>query len=352
MNPGPPPLRVLVVTNMYPTPAAPYYGVFVKEQVDALRELGVEAGLEIHLGRESKWNYARGLASLTRRLRRERWDLIHSHHTFTTLTALAARRLAGRGRGPRRIPIIESFHEGEVFDPRGRWRGHLRHSAWLKALALRRADFVLPVEKNMIRAALAAAGAADAEVEAERIPHQVLPAGIDLERFGPGDAQGARRRLGWDGEGPLLFFPYAPGKPAKRDDLARAAFAIVRRTHPGAQLVVGGAIPYAAMPDAIRASDVLLILTDYEASPTIVKEALACERPVVATDVGDIRACYGDLPGVVVTPAEPEAIASGIDRALALPAGSACGGRERLIARGLTLPATARRLVEVYRELI
>ena len=131
-------MRVLVVTNMYPTDEAPYYGIFVKEQVESLRRLGIEVDVEVHLGRASKWRYLSGLFSLTRRLRAGNYDLIHSHHTYSTVLALAARRL-----GRRRPPIVQTFHEGEVFDPHRSRRRHLRNALTLKAFALRRVDCTL-----------------------------------------------------------------------------------------------------------------------------------------------------------------------------------------------------------------
>src|SRR5436309_2881638 len=101
-------MRVLIATNMYPTPDRPYLGIFVQEQERSLRALGVEIEGAAHVAGRTRANYLRGLRDLTARLRASRFDLIHSHHTYSTLLALAARRLAGRP-----IPLIETFHESE-----------------------------------------------------------------------------------------------------------------------------------------------------------------------------------------------------------------------------------------------
>ncbi len=332
-------MRVLVVTNMYPYEAAPYYGIFVKEQVEALWRLGVEIDVEAHLGRISKWRYLTGLRSLVGRLRGGRYDLIHSHHTYSTIMALAARRLSGKC-----LPIVQTFHEGEVLDPQRGRRRHLRSSMRLKAFALRRVDAVIPVERRMLGAVLGA--------EAERIPSQVIPPGVDLDRFNVEDPREARRRLGWSGEGPFIFFPYAPGKPAKRHDLAQAAFERFRAGHPEAKLIIGGQIPHDQMPATIRASDVLLILTDYEASPMIVKEALASERPIVATDVGDIREYFGDLSGVLLTDGRADNTAAKLDQAIEIVARDAFGGRERLRELELGVDQSAGRVFAVYEGLL
>ena len=71
--------RVLVVTNLWPTDADPSYGSFVKAQMESLRPLGVEFDVLFINGRESKWNYFRGVRQVRRQLRAKRYDLIHAH---------------------------------------------------------------------------------------------------------------------------------------------------------------------------------------------------------------------------------------------------------------------------------
>lgn len=335
-------MRILIVTNMYPTAAAPYLGAFVRQQELSLRRLGVEVEVAAHIGRASRWNYLRALPDLARRLRAGAFDLIHSHHTYSTILALAARRLSGR-----RPPLVETFHESEIFQ-RGTRLGEdalrrMRHWRGLKGWALRRADFVIPVQRDMIRVVLG-------PDEAARIPARVIPAGIDLAQFQPEPPEAARQRLGWGSGGPVVFFPCDPAKPEKRYDLARAGFDRFAQRHPGARLVVGGGVPYERMPDHLKAADVILHPTDFEASPTAIKEALACERPVVATDAGDIRECYGDLPGVRLCDWTAEDVALKLEEALAVH--PPYGGRARIESLGLGLDQVAQRLMDVYEEVL
>jgi len=334
-------LRILIATNMYPVPGAPYYGVFVQLQEQSLRRLGMEVDVDVHLGSESRWNYFKGVPQLARRLRAKDYDVIHTHHTYSTLVALAARRLAGR-----RVPIVETFHESDIFH-RGVDYGQdlvrrLKYSHRLKAWALRRVDFAIPVQRDMLRVVLGDA--------AERVPSRVLPVGLDLERFTPGDRRAARERLGWDPGQCVIFFPCDPKKPEKRHDLAQGGFDLFARERPGARLVVGGKIPAEQMTDTIRAAAAILLPTDYEASPSAVKEALACERPVVSTDVGDVRECYGDLAGVLICDWTAQDVAAKLRRAVVAPI--PFGGRQRLIDLGLGLEESARKLIEVYEEVL
>ena len=100
-------MRVLVVTSMYPTPAHPALGGFVRDQVDALRE---QPGLEVELfviepGGNGRW--LRAARELRRRYRDTRFDVVHAHHG---LTGWSARALRG-------TPLIVTFHGTDLSHP-------------------------------------------------------------------------------------------------------------------------------------------------------------------------------------------------------------------------------------------
>jgi glycosyltransferase involved in cell wall biosynthesis len=344
-------VKVLVATNMYPTEKRPYLGIFVREQVESLRAIGCEVDVAAHVAEDTRWMYWKGLWALRRRMRRENYDLIHSHHTYSTVLALVARQLEGRASGERRLPIVMTFHESEIFrrgvdygqDPLRR----LKYSMRLKSWALRGADRVIAVQRKMVGRVLGEA--------AGEVMQTVIPAGIDLERFAPGDRGAARRRMDWPEAGVCVLFPCDPAKPEKRADLAQSGFELWKQTLPPAErelawLELGGGIDYGRMPDAIRACNVVLTPTDYEASPTVIKEALACERPVVSTDVGDVREAYGGLAGVRMCDWTAESVAAALRDALAVE--GPFGGRERLIERGLGLEQVARQVEGIYREVL
>src|SRR5436190_557229 len=94
------PLRVLTVTNMWPTDEWPQFGIFVKRQVDGLRDAGLDVDVLFVNGRGSKSNYARGFPELASALRRRRYDLVQANYVFSGLIA----------RSQRRHPIVLTHH--------------------------------------------------------------------------------------------------------------------------------------------------------------------------------------------------------------------------------------------------
>src|SRR5207248_6018684 len=94
------PVRVLLVTSLCPTAAHPERGRFVADQVEALRELGVD--VELFTFEPGALNYARAARALRRRHGAERFDVVHAHHGLGGWTARALGRRSG--------PLVVTFH--------------------------------------------------------------------------------------------------------------------------------------------------------------------------------------------------------------------------------------------------
>ncbi len=329
------PLRVLLVTNMFPSARHPSYGIFVAEQVRSLREAGLDVEVFFFSPRETRLNYGLVLPRLVRTLRSKRYDLLHTHHTYSLLLVELARRLA---RTP--IPVVVTNHEGEALDAVKETRtwhptSKLRHSLAIKRFAAQRADFTIFVSRQLSAAI------------SQSIPHDVIPCGVDLGLFRPLDRQACRERLGLPRDAVVIFFPNNPRGRGKKFTLVEDTFNIVHARVPGSILVSAGGIPYDVMPIYYNAADVVLQASYYEASPTVVKETLACEVPLVSTDSGDTREIVEGVPYCFVCRDDPRDMA---DRTLMCLNRRATGGRERLVQRELGLSQVARRVIRVYQQ--
>ncbi len=306
-------LRVLVLTNMYPSPQHPAFGTFVAEQVESLRRRGLDMDVLFINPRDSKWNYARGPLLLRRRLASNRYELIHAHYVFCGLIAATQRR----------APVVLTHHGIEVL---AGW------TAPLSRLASRLAQATIVTSPAMAR----------------RLPGQaaVIPCGIDLEQFRPMPREEARRALGLPAEPRLVLFAGEP-RPEKRLDLAQAGVEALRRRWPGpVELIIAAGQPHQRIPLYMNACDVLILTSDYEGSPMVIKEAMACGLPIVSTDVGDVAEVIGDTEGCYICRQDAADISEKL--AMALAFGRRTDGRRRV--EHLSLDAVAERIHQLYEE--
>src|SRR5262249_48770749 len=129
-------LKVLTITNLYPSPAAPAYGSFIASQVQSLIAEGVAMDVDFIDGRRSRWAYARALPRIRRRLREGGYDLVHAHYGFSGVYPLLFRR----------GPVVVSLLGDDAI------MGHERLSA-LKRLTrdfvVRRADAIIVKSPEM-----------------------------------------------------------------------------------------------------------------------------------------------------------------------------------------------------------
>jgi glycosyltransferase involved in cell wall biosynthesis len=101
------------------------------------------------------------------------------------------------------------------------------------------------------------------------------------------------------------------------------------------------------MPLYMNAADVLLLTSSREGSPNVVKEALACNLPVVAVDVGDVRERLGQVDGCIVTADDhPQTIAAALQKVIQL--GERVAGRDAV--RHLDIRTTTRQIINVYHQ--
>ena len=176
----------------------------------------------------------------------------------------------------------------------------------------------------------------------------VIPAGVDMEKFREIPRDAARAEIGWDTAGRYVLFPYAPDNERKNYSLARTVVdrANERLSDP-AELRTVSRVPHERIPYYLNASNALLLTSRLEGSPNSVKEALACNVPVVSTDVGDVRERLRDVePSTVAT--DPEELVDGL--VTAVEQGGRANGRRQV--ESLSWDRVSRRIIELYETVL
>ncbi len=318
-------MRVLVVTNMWPSAERPHWGAFVKSQADSLAAAGCENTLHEIQGWRSTGAYFRALAELPRVARACSAELVHAHYG---LSGAAAARVP--------LPLVVSFCGDDLLGrPSAGGRPDWKSRALIPVsrFAARRADGVIVKSAEMRRVLAGVPGV------------EVIPNGVDLARFAPAARDQARATLGWRPDGHVLLFAADPAEARKNWPLAESTREALSARGLDVRLEAVHGRPQADMVCAMNAANVLLLPSFHEGSPNVVKEAMAVGLPVVCAPVGDCAERLRDVQPSAVVPRTREAFADAA--AAVLAAGARSNGRE-VVARTLSLEAVARRVLAVY----
>ena len=331
-------MRILLVSQMWPGPDDPDLGVFVEGIAGALADRGHELEHAVLYGRGGGKRRYLTLARRTRTAaRRFRPDVVYAH--FLVPTGLIAALATGRA------PLVVTAHGRDVRNVG--WRPGI---AAATRLVVRRAATVVAVS-DYLRQEL------ETKVPEARGKTEVVSSGVDLVRFHGADPDEARERLGWQGPGPA-FVCVGSLIPRKNvltlarafERLGRGRLAFVgdgplrARVEGRAGVHVVGRVPPAQVATWIAAADVVCQPSLIEPLGQALLEAMASERPVVATRIGGPPEFVPPEAGVLVDPADEDALVAALASAAALPSPNRAA-REAAAAHDVR--EQARRLEEI-----
>lgn len=328
------PLRILAITNILPAPDAPHLGRFVEQQIKALQRTGLELDV-LYLNRrvEGMRTYASLPAMLKKAVDRFKPHLIHVMYG-----GIMSRIVTGVIRD---LPVMVTFHGSDLLgQPFERPLRRLFAASGVIASrqAAQKCDGIVVVAEHLL----------------ERLPQniprsriQVIPCGIDLELFKPLDRKHCREQLGWDQDAFHVLFQ-ATGDPVKRPELASAAVERLRESGVKIELHYLRGVEYDQVPVWLNASDALLVTSHHEGSPTIVKESLACNLPIVSVPVGDIPRMIQGVEGCYLSPPDALELAASLQKVRMYTARIAGGAR----AHDISADHCAGRLVQFYKQVV
>lgn len=299
--------------------------VFFRQQIGVLEEKGVNCEVCVVPGteqidgdmatRRGPVEYLQYGRKVRRALRSGTYDLIHANYGLTVPFAVTQFRL----------PVVATLWGSDV----------VGFDGWVTKAFVWRADAVTVRSEEMGELL----GRDDA---------YILPSGVDMERFRPIDRVEARERVGWTPEGTHVLFPYSPSYERKNHPLAKRVVDRVA-TEKGVdvtlQTITG--IDHELVPMYMNAADCVLLTSDHEGSPNTVKEAMACNVPVISTDVGDVRErLAGVKPGGVGT--DEDELVELLN--MVLDNGDRSNGRSAV--REVSWDRIAHQLLDIYEEVL
>lgn len=315
-------LRVLHVTNNFPTARFPIYGIFVKEQIDSLTNHGIDNTIYFINGREKgKFEYLYSIFKIKKLIRKNSFNIIHCHHALSAVFLLLVRIIS-------KEKVVVSFQNDPVHE-----LGKLSYNFISK-----RVDAMIFKNNSAF---------------IERTNSFYVSNGVNTEIFKPNDKAEACERLGLDPNYKyILFVSSNMIRKQKRYDRFCEVLDILRSEY---QLnvkeikLINEERQY--IPDYLNAADIHLLTSDFEGSPNSVKECMACNTSVVSTNVGNVKELLTDVDGSFVSKGTtPNELAALVDAALKFSGEK--NGRKMLIKQKLDKDSVAKKIIDIYNKLV
>ena len=318
-----------MVTSDWPDVAVPRTTAFIRRQAEFVQRAGVDLEVFAFRGEKNPLNYLRAWRQFRRRLRAGHFDLVHAQFGQSGLLAL-----------PKRVPLVVTLRGSDILgvvrDRDGRYSLAGRCLQGASHLVAKCADAVILVSPHL------------GDALRTRAELHVIPSGIDFTLFRPMPRDEARAQLGLDVQERLVLFVGRPHQARKRYALATQAVELLNERLP-ARLVVAWNVLHQQMPLYMNACDALVFTSMQEGSPNAVKEALACNLPVVSVRVGDVPERLRQVAGCeLCIDDQPGTIAAALERVLVR--GTRVDGRAAV--QHLDETALTAKVLRVYRSVL
>lgn len=269
--------KVLIVASGNANTKSP----FVLEQVNALKKKGIEFDF-FQIKGKGIIGYLNNYKRLIEQIKSIGPDIVHAHYGLSGLLAVFQRK----------IPVVTTFHGSDINVTKNRILSKI-------------ADLLSAVSIFV---------SIDLAIKLNKKKPNVIPCGVDLDVFYPVDKNATRLKLGMSLHKKYLLFSSSFKNTVKNYPLAKAAIAKI--PNDDIELIELKGFDRVKVALLMNAVDAVLLTSFTEGSPQFIKEAMACNTPIISTNVGDVAEIIKDIDGCYLTNNRPEDVASNIQKAL------------------------------------
>jgi teichuronic acid biosynthesis glycosyltransferase TuaC len=306
------PMKVLFVSSKNSGKISP----IVSAQGDSLKRLGLEVEFFGVVGK-GVLGYLKSCLKLRRHLRRNNFDVVHAHYSLCGYIAYLA------GARPLVVSLMGSDAKSSNF-----------LSGTVKFFAKKLWNATI-VKSNEMKESLGVSNLA------------VIPNGVDLIKFDRSDKSTAQDKLGWDKTIKHVLFAANPARPVKNFLLFKRALDSINSIK--VEYHVLNKVSHEQVVDYMNASDIICLSSKREGSPNVIKEAMACEIPIVSTNVGDVNWLFNETPGHFICEHNSVAFAKMLDEAFVFSQSHVrTTARQRLKTLGLDSYSVSKKIQKIY----
>jgi teichuronic acid biosynthesis glycosyltransferase TuaC len=301
---------------------------FIKSQGDSLKKNGIDVEYFPIVGTGLR-GYYRSIPILKKKLALDRFHIIHAHYGLCGIIALLSKR---------KEKLVVSFMGDDLIGSVNTYGTYTVASKFLarinKFFAYHIFDFNIVKSRNLFNQIS----------KASMI--EIIPNGVDFTIFYPVEKAVARKELKIKEESIIILFASNPMRLEKNFQLAQAAFEYLNLVD--SELITVCDLTQSELNLYYNASDMLLLTSYHEGSPNVIKEAMACNCPIVSTDVGDVKELFDGNVGYEICSYEHTDVAKKIKKIFDYT--ERTKGREKVLH--LEINVIANRLISIYNKLL
>lgn len=271
---------------MYPSKELPYYGIFVKEQ---LEEMQKDSSLKIDLfyidsAKKGRLEYLKSIFRIPAKIKKENYDIIHIHYGLSGLFLLFFKPEA---------KVYLTLHGGDILIEQGKFI-----QVYITKIILSSVNKVIILNKEM-----------ESILRRYNVKYEIIPCGINTAFFKP-----AKKQIEKNTNRKIIIFPGDPNNEVKKFSLFIEVISLLKTLCPSWDISYNSIhnLSRTGVLNTLNSADCLLMTSISEGSPQVVKEALACNLPVVSVPVGDVQKILSNIPGCYVSSSRKPSDLSGL----------------------------------------
>ncbi len=304
-------MKVLIVCRSKNGKISP----FISEQVDFIKKNGIECQY-FFISSSGIKGYLKTLKSMKAKINSFQPDLIHAHYGLSGLLANLQRT----------TPVVTTYHGSDI---------NLPKAFRLSKFAIRLSKYNIFVsQKNLDKSSK----------YSKKLT--LIPCGVDTNFFSPIEQSKAKAMLQFTSNKKRVLFAGAFSNNVKNSKLAMEAISLLENI----ELIELKGYTRQQVVHLMNAVDVCLMTSFTEGSPQFIKEAMACNCPIVSTDVGDVSSVISGVEGCYISSYDPKDVANKIS--LAIEKNSRTNGKNKIEIMKLDSNNIAKRIVEIYKKVV
>lgn len=288
---------------------------FISEQVDFIRRNGIECHYCL-INRSGVYGYISTLKSLRKLIKSVHPNIIHAHYGLSGLLSNLQRK----------VPVVTTYHGSDI---------NLPKAFRLSKLAIRLSRYNIFVSQKNLKKSVKYSNKL-----------ALIPCGVDTNLFVPMRQSEAKDKLQQTSNIKRVLFAGAFDNSVKNPNLAIEAISLLKNT----ELIELKGYTRQQVVHLMNAVDVCLMTSFTEGSPQFIKEAMACNCPIVSTDVGDVSEVISGVEGCYISSYDPKDVAIKVSKVI--EKGERSNGRDKIKLLQLDSDSVAKRVIDIYNKVL